>query len=201
MPRKFRLSHKKNEERKKYSSGATSRSDVSTSVPLSGSQDKDALADSPTELIVSFPLAHFTTAPVATLDALYKRLTVLRPFPSGWIDATVDSNEEITLCQFSRLTSAVTPAVSFTLKIAKDLSWTLFFFSQRIKADQCSTLVSTQLLLGSSVDVTNLVAAISGSCICVGNPDDKFRPLLTKRQGVFMDQHGKKATSCHSTYS
>lgn len=72
MPRKFCLSHKKNEERKKYSSGATSRSDVSASILLSGSQDKDALADSPTELIVSFPQAHFTSAPVATLDALYK---------------------------------------------------------------------------------------------------------------------------------
>ena len=77
MPRKFRLSHKKNEEQKKYSSGATSQSDVSASIPLSGSQDRDALADSPTELIVSFPRAHCTTAPVTTLDALYTRLTVL----------------------------------------------------------------------------------------------------------------------------
>jgi len=36
------------------------------------------------------------------------------------------------------------------------------------------------------------MAVVSDSCLCVGNPDDRFRPLLTRRQGVFMDQHGKE---------
>ena len=42
------------------------------------------------------------------------------------------------------------------------------------------------------MNVADLTAAIDGSCLCVGNPDDRFQPLLARHQGVFVDQHGKK---------
>ena len=42
------------------------------------------------------------------------------------------------------------------------------------------------------MNVADLTATIDGSCLCVGNPDDRFQPLLTRQQGVFTDQHGKK---------
>ena len=100
--------------------------------------------------------------------------------------------EEVTLCQISNHSAALTLVISFTLKVAKDFTWTLFFSNQRIEADRCLTLASTEQLLRSPADVTEITAAIDGSCLCVGNPDDKFRPLLGQRQGVFMDQDGKK---------
>ena len=140
---------------------------------------------------MSFPLECFVTVPVSNLSALRTRLTVLQPLPSGWADATVDS-KEVTLCQISHHSSAVTPSISFTLKVVSDFSWTLFCYNQRVEVDSCSVLASTQSVLRSPADLTNLMALVSDSCLCVGNPYDRFHPLLTRRQGVFMDQHGKE---------
>jgi len=204
MGRKFRLCHKKNQERNKYNEVATlpvsiPLSDIFVlpiSIPLSAlkgyrkDEDQDNI-NVHTELTVSFPLECFVTVPVSNLSALRTRLTVLKPLPSGWADATVDS-KEVTLCQISHHSSAITPSISFTLKVASDLSWTLFFYNQRVEVDSCSVLASTQSVLRSPADLTNLMAVVSDSCLCVGNPDDRFRPLLTRRQGVFMDQHGKE---------
>jgi len=74
--------------------------------------------------------------------------TVLQPLPSGWADATVDS-KEVTLCQISHHSSAVTPSISFTLKVVSDFSWTLFFYNQRVEVDSCSVLASNQSVLRS----------------------------------------------------
>ena len=130
MGRKLRLSHKKNDERKKYHCVATLSLQVS--IPL---KDVSVLPvsislsvlerDVPTELTVSLPLAHFSALPVFGLDALRTRLTALRLLPTGWTDASLGS-EELTFCQISHHSSAVTPTVSLTLKIATDLSWALF---------------------------------------------------------------------------
>ena len=142
-----------------------------------------------TELTVSFPLEYFVSIHVSNLSALRTWLTVLQPLPSDWADVAVD-NEEVTLCCISHHSSAVTPSISFTLKVAKDLSWTLFFYNQRIEADSSSALTSTRSVLRSPADLTGLMTIVSDSSLCVGNPDDRFRPLLSRRQGVFMDQHG-----------
>ena len=168
MGRKLRLCHKKNEERKKYQVATTlpvsiPLRDVSVlpvSIPLSalqGSQkDEDGTQnDCFTELTVSLPHKHFFAIPASTLSALHTRLTVLQPLPSGWTDATVGI-EEVTLCRISNHSAALTPVISFTLKIAKDFTWTLFFSNQRIEADCCSALASTEQLLRSPADVTGL---------------------------------------------
>ena len=136
------------------------------------------------------PREHFVAVPASTLSVLHTRLTELQSLPSGWMDATVGT-EEVTLCWISNHSTALTPVIRFTLKIATDFTWTLFFSNQRIKTNCCLTLASKEPLLRSPANVADLTAAIDGSYLCVGNPDDRFRPLLA-RHGVFMDQHGKK---------
>ena len=204
MGRKFQLCHKKNQERKKYNEVATLPVSIPlkdvlvlpVSIPLTAlkgyrkDEDQDSI-DVRTDLTVSLPLEYFAAIHVSNLSALRTRLTVLQPLPSDWADATVDS-EELTLCRISHHSSAVTPSISFTLKVADDLSWTLFFYNQRIEADSCPALASTQSVICSLAQLSDLLAVVSDSCLCVGNPDDRFRPLLTRRQGVFMDQHGKE---------
>jgi len=73
------------------------------------------------------------------------------------------------------------------LKVASDLSWTLFFYNQRVEVDSCSVLASTQSVLRSPANLTNHMSVVSDSGVCVGNPDNRIRPLLARRQGVFMD--------------
>ena len=199
MGRKLRLCYKKNQERKKYSVTTLPVSiplrDVSVltvSIPLSALQggEDSTQNDSPSELTVSLPREHFVAVPASTLSILHTRITELQSLPSGWMDATVGT-KEVTLCRISNGSTALTPVIRFTLKIATDFTWTLFFSNRRIETDRCPTLSSKEPLLRSPANVADLTAAIDGSCLCVGNPDDRFRPLLARR-GVFMDQHGKK---------
>ena len=198
MGRKLRLCYKKNQERKKYCVTTLPVSiplrDVSVfpvSIPLSALQGNGTQNDSPSKLTVSLPREYFVAVPASTLSVLHTRLAVLQSLPTGWMDASVGT-EEVTLCQISNYSAALTPVIRFTLKIAIDFTWTLFFFDQRIETGRCPTLASKQPLLRSPANVADLTATIDGSCLCVGNPDDRFRPLLARRQGVFTDQHGKK---------
>lgn len=199
MGRKLQLCYKKNQEQKKYCVTTLPVSiplrDVSVlpvSISLSALQggEDGTHNDSPSELTVSLPREHFVAVPASILSVLYTRLTELQSLPSAWMDATVGT-EEVTLCRISNHSTALTPVIRFTLKIATDFTWILLFSNQRIETDRCPTLASKEPLLRSPANVADLTAAIDGSCLCVDNPDDRFRPLLACH-GVFMDQHGKK---------
>ena len=80
------------------------------------------------------------------------------------MDATVGT-EEVTLCWISNHSTALTPLIRFTLKIATDFTWTLFFSNQRIETNRCPTLASKEPLLRSPANVADLTAAIDGSCL------------------------------------
>ena len=97
MGRKLRLSHKKNEECKKYHCVATLS--LRVSIPLKDVSvlpvlislsvlereryKDDSRNDVHTELTVSLPLAHFGALPVSDLNVLRTRLTALRLLPTG----------------------------------------------------------------------------------------------------------------------
>ena len=182
MERKLRLCYKKNQEQKKYCVTTLPVSiplrDVSVlpvSISLSALQggEDGTHNDSPSELTVSLPREHFVAVPASILSVLYTRLTELQSLPSAWMDATVGT-KEVTLCRISNHSTALTPVIRFTLKIATDFTWIPFFSNQRIETDRWSTLASKELLLRSPANVADPTAAIDGSCLCVGNPDDRF---------------------------
>ncbi len=73
----------------------------------------------------------------------------------------------------------------FTLAVEASLVWTLFFHDQRLEADSCPTLTNTPPIMKSPANVVNLIIAVEGSMVCIGNTD-KSLPLVK-----FMDATGK----------
>lgn len=77
MGRKFRLSvHRKNEERKKYTSA-----NLTVSIPLKNvSLCQNSI---PLSFNVSFPISVYANAPVPTIHSLKSRLEVAHALPQG----------------------------------------------------------------------------------------------------------------------
>ena len=135
-------------------------------------------------------MSYFTSVSVPTLNELHLRLTTLNLVQNGWTVATSNS-EAVTLCHLCTHSSAATPFVDFTLKVIEDLTWSLYFFDQMIERDACDVLAGIPNSLVSPVDVVEVMDMVNNSDKCIGNPDLKFMPLLTRRNGVFMNHDGK----------
>ena len=175
MPRRFRFSARKNEWRKKHQ--ATT---LPISTPLKNkeySEPENHFLDSE-PLTISFALSYYTSVCVSTLSSLHSRLIALKLLQNGWMDATSD-HQMVTFCRLTSHSISVVPSVDFTIKITEELTWTLFFHEQRIESGVCDMLSSVPLTLASPADVVNLSAAINRSQTCIGNPDDRFLPLLS----------------------
>lgn len=183
MGRKLRLSSKKHRTRRRAAPFQVSLPPLTTSPSNSSC------------LIVSLPVTYAEFSPPSLLT-LKSRLACHNLLPPNWIDATntsidTQTSSGLTFCHIKLIAnSSVTPVVDFTLKIADDFSWSLFFYQQQV--EHTDTL-ETPRLLSSSAAVALVMKKISSCQICVGNPDEKFTPLATKRKGIFTDAKGKIA--------
>ena len=83
------------------------------------------------------------------------------------------------------------PTVDFTFFIEANLSWKLYFFKQRVEIDRCPTLASTSHTMKSPNDIVDVISVIESSQVCVGNPDEKFLPLLKRHQQPLLNGDGK----------
>lgn len=77
------------------------------------------------------------------------------------------------------------------LKILPDHSWNLHVGQKQVLVHQLQMFEGLPCQLHTVVDVIRIVTLLSdGSKICVGNPDDKFKDLVSHYKGNFMDYHG-----------
>ena len=85
--------------------------------------------------------------------------------------------------------SACAAEVAMNLVVNEDLSWHVFVHGSDIPSD-----ISPLLSLPQSVQSLSALSSILqfvGSCnICTGNSNDKFKVLVDRRKGKFMDQLG-----------
>ena len=109
--------------------------------------------------------------------------------PTGWVDATRNEGE-LALCCFENHSDMPIPAVKFTILVKEDFTWTVFFGAQRIETEPNHLLRDVPSILKSPNDVACLTTAIDSSKLCIGNPDVRFAPLLSQREGHFKDQSG-----------
>ena len=141
------------------------------------------------ELTVSLPLSYFSSLPLASLSELHSRLLHLQAVPGDWCD-TSSGSESMTLCRIVGPQAAALPKIDFTVIIDKSLAWKLFFFDQRLEADRCPVFVNIPPIVTSPTDVVKLLSAIDSSAVCIGNPDEKFLPLVKRHQGHFVNSTG-----------
>ncbi len=201
MPRKLKLSRKKNEERKKYHVTtrpvSISLADITVfrvSINLSplhtsGEDEHSPITRRPPELKISLPLSCFTCLPLPTVRALHSRITTAQLLPSGWVDGT-RCEQELTLCRLTSDPDRPTPSIRFTITIVEDFTWIVFFHAQRLEKDSSCVLQEVPSTVRSPNEIARLTTVIDCSKLCVGNPDDKFIPLLSRREGTFKDQSG-----------
>ena len=126
---------------------------------------------------------------VPAVNELHSRLTTLNLIQNGWTVATSNS-EAVTLCHLHSHSSAATPFVDFTLKVIRDLTWSLYFFDQMIERDACDVLAGIPNSLVTPAYVVKVMDVVNNSDLCIGNPDVKFMPLLTRCKRVFMNHDG-----------
>lgn len=97
------------------------------------------------------------------------------------------SDMSIAVYHFS---SAQPTNVSYMLKICPDHSWTLLVGLKQVVVQQSQLLQGIPGLLHTVDDIVSIVTLVSGSKFCAGNPDDKFKNLVSHYNGKFMDHHG-----------
>ena len=145
--------------------------------------------EQPSELTIALPLSFFSAVPLASLSELHSRLARLSTLPSGWSDTTSGA-EQVSFSRIVHPLAAALPKIDFTLVIEATLIWKLYFYDQRLEVDCCPTLANTSPTVKSPADVVNLVSVIESSQVCVGNPDEKFLPLVKRHQGLLMNCSG-----------
>ena len=153
--RKFRLTHRKNEERKRRQKRAEER--------------QTCLEDSspgPEMYTVSLQMSVYLEGTVSKVADLSSRLL------SGhcaWIVA-----RQIPLLVSKLGTHDTTASLSITLSIQHDFGWTITVGSQVVTSDLCPLLVGVPNKLASASAVCKLLSTIDSSKHCPGNPEPKF---------------------------
>ena len=160
--------------------------------PLPGSTYGPLAELSPesTELKISISLSYFSALPLASLSELHYRLVELNILPSGWSITTLGT-DQMSVCRIVRPLAAALPKIDFSLIIEPSFAWKLYFYDQRLEVDCCPTLASTSPVVKSPADVMHLVSVIESSQVCVGNPDEKFLPLMKRHQGILLGRNGE----------
>ena len=169
--RKFRLStHRKNEERKRRAQPVPLS--LIVAIPLQ-------LVVVPA-LIVSLPLACYTSGHVQSSDSLCARLTSSLSLPPSWIIASTTS---LTLCKLrvQQNGQASRADIIFTLSITSELEWTLSVSNLELSPASCPILAEVPHTLSSVAVVHHLMVLLDSTKLCVGNPDRKFIDLWQHR--------------------
>ena len=170
--RKLRFDQRKNYERKKYG--------LHIRIPLKKLKK-------PTKLVVSLPIAVYSSTPVPELSVLYSRLK--HTITPGWSLAHT-ARSSLVLYKLQLLSSDL-PSVTFSICIDEECRWRLMLGDKEINKEDCDMLSKYPCVLGCVDDVLLLLKGIDGSSLCVGNSDDRFSELVDARKGKFLDKYGK----------
>ena len=184
MPR-LKLCCKKNWKRKKYE-----ETPLVVSIKLSLLPRPDSTCSPPPALSVSLPLTLYTSLPLSTLYMLHSRLKMMPQLLNGWVD-TSRGDEEVTICNLQQSTTSPCPSVQFTIVIKQDLTWQVYYHLTRIEPDNAA-LQNIPTVITCMENISRLTSTISASKCCIGNPDEKFTPVLSCHElGEFKDRSGE----------
>ena len=206
MGRKFRLTARKNLERKKSEKQKAANS-VSEShivkIPLR------VVSVFPVSIPISFPvslpLQVFKNAPAPSVSLLYSRVLLTSSFPPGktldvlysygceknlcvcvgWVDCTSQSGK---FACYKPATAKSPLEVCWTLH--KDFSWELRCCGQLVQLKSCALLQRIPSVVTTVSGVEQALLLLQHSRICSGNSDEKFLALARTRRGQFMDSTG-----------
>ena len=82
------------------------------------------------------------------------------------------------------------PTVFFTFTL-RQICHGSYTSSNRVEIDRCPTFASTSQTMKSPNDIGNVISVIETSQVCVGNPDEKFLPLLKRHPQLLLNGDGK----------
>ena len=153
--RKFRLTSRKNYERKKAARKATQ-----ASIVQDGNSDEKHCADAVSTLSLSLPLSLYTDSEVSDLSLLSRRLFRMESINEGlfimflcsffictleWI--SVFEDETLSFCQLCLSDSGL--EVTYSLMITEDFSWSVTYRRAAIHLSLCTYLQESPLLVNS----------------------------------------------------
>lgn len=75
--------------------------------------------------------------------------------------------------------------VTRSLIVSQDLSWMVHVHGHKLDPIRCSSTLSIPAELGLE-DFKELVAVVTGSNVCAGNPDERFVEMAESRKGKFL---------------
>ena len=75
--------------------------------------------------------------------------------------------------------------------IDANFKWSLFIASHLISVDTSDICKEFPSCVNTVDAVLKILSCLDTCVICMGNPDDKFHELTTKRKGVFKTISGK----------
>ena len=183
--RKFRLSHRKNKERKQRLK-----------------KNKSLVVSIPRELVtitsfkLSFPISVYAEGTVSSLESLSSRLVSL-PLPDSWI---VANKRPLTLCKLrvQHDPSSARADVSMSLGITDQLQWSLSLTNKQLDPSLCPLLSGMPPALTSATIVCSLLRLLNSTKICVGNPDTQFLNIWKQRS---LTLHGSSGKSSHALHA
>ena len=75
------------------------------------------------------------------------------------------------------------------ITIDADFLWYLSVGDKKFPSDS-KLLDSLPRMISSVSDIEDVIKFVDSCMLCIGNPDDKYRVLISARKGVFMDSSG-----------
>ena len=167
--RKFRLSARKNEERKRAAKAKSVKPTVEA--PLVRP-----------DMTVSLPLTAFTAGVVNSFQSLRSRLHTLK-LPTLWVDVSLQRfPHPLTLCKVRNQASLPQVDVSFTLRVTADFEWSLALHGYSLDVHSCEVLKATPKAMDSTSEVYHLLSILHSVKLCRGNADEKFRSSAASEQ-------------------
>ncbi len=175
--RKFRLSSRKNYERKKYQS----RLIISIPQLFYDNHDKARKPEPTLELLVSIPLSIYLDLNVSDPNRLFQMVARLKILPMGWSLENDHSNQLIVISKsFSHSKRSIT--------IDSDCKWSIAINETCICLPSGSLLKFCKDKITTITTFLQLLQNIENSKLCIGNPDNKFCQIRDLRNGKFVDQ-------------
>ncbi len=182
--RKFRLSTRKNYERKKYSKKVVSQ--LMVHIPRTiydslGGHDSIPEIDEP--LIISIPHTVYFDANVANPALLFERIRKLKLMTSSWsFEMELDELIISRLCSYGRVIITIDINCNWIIKVNE----IRIFLPKVALLNICDTKINSIRVL------KKLMINIEDSRLCVDNSEEKLFHIRDVRKGKFMDYSGKR---------
>ena len=205
MGRKEKFYRVKNAERKKQkqkkvdsSLEVSSESQPSTSCPTTPSpvsevlSDKVHVADNLTDQVSNWeePPASSAAIPSSSPPELNRLVQFQRSIklPTSWSDHSPENLENILVCRISS-SKTVPLRITHCLRVAKDLSWSLFINQHQVDVSRCSPLSA----FPSAMTVpcfSQLLSDLNRFSVCAGNSDSHFVRMVSAKKGKVVSSSG-----------